>query len=153
AGGGPRHFTFHPRLPVAYANNEITSSVSAYAFDVDKSSLQELQTLSTLPGPAKGNSTAEIVVHPSGKFLYVSNRGHDSIAMFAIDADKGTLTALGHESTRGKTPRNFAIDPSGRYLLAANEDSNNIAVFRIDAASGLLQYTDQLISVPTPVCI
>lgn len=154
AGGGPRHFAFHPDGKHAYACNEMSSTVSALAYDAVQGKLTELQTISTLPeGGFAGNSTAEVRVHPSGKFVYVSNRGHNSIAMFAIDAKTGKLTALGQESTRGRVPRNFNIDPSGRYLLAANQDSANVVLFRIDPATGKLAATGEEISVSRPVCV
>ena len=113
-----------------------------------------MQTLSTLPEGFNGQSDcAEVQVHPSGKFLYGSNRGHDSIAIFAIDPQTGRLRPLGHEPTQGKTPRNFAIDPTGQFLLAANQDSSTIVVFRIDAQTGLLKPTGEKIDVPAPVCV
>lgn len=153
-GGGPRHLAFHPSNRFAYVCNELTSSVSALAFDADKGVFEVLQTISTLPKgyKGKGNSTAEIVVHPSGKFVYCSNRGHDSIAMFRVGAD-GKLTSLGQEKTRGKTPRNFAVDPTGRFLLAANQSTDTLTVFAIDRASGTLRFTDQTVEVPSPVCV
>src|SRR5205085_10564688 len=107
-----------------------------------------------LPKDFAGNSsTAEVQVHPSGKFVYGSNRGHDSIAIFTVDEKTGKLTAAGHQSTKGKTPRNFGIDPTGKYLLAANQDSDTVVVFRIDPASGALQPTGQSVEVPKPVCV
>ena len=128
---------FHPNGRWLYAINELNSTVTAYCYDASRGALKILESLSTLPADFKGgNGTAEIAVHPSGKFLYGSNRGHNSIAIFAIDAQSGKLRPLGHESTRGKTPRSFAIDPTGRFLLAANQDTDNVAVFRIDPASG-----------------
>jgi 6-phosphogluconolactonase len=130
------------------------SSVTVFSYRPDNGSLTALQTISTLPKDFTGaKQAAEIVVHPSGKLLYASNRGHDSIAMFAIDPAKGTLTSLGQVLTKGKTPRNFAIDPTGTFLLAANQGSNNIVVFRIDAAAGDLTPTGQAIEAPAPVCI
>jgi 6-phosphogluconolactonase len=153
-GSGPRHFAFHPNGRYAYIINEMASTVTALAYDAQKGTLTPLQTLSTLPGGFKGNSsTAEVQVHPSGKFLYGSNRGHDSIAIFKIDPDTGRLTAAGHQSTQGKTPRNFGIDPTGQYLLAANQDSDSIVVFRIDPATGALTPTGQVVEAPTPVCV
>jgi len=152
-GGGPRHFAFHPTGRFGYTNNEITSSVTAFDFDAKAGKLTPLQTISTLPKPHKGNSTAEVQVHPSGKFLYCSNRGHDSIAMFRIDQKTGKLTAIGHESTQGRTPRNFGIDPAGKFLLAANQSTNNIVVFRIDGRSGKLKATGHSVKVPRPVCV
>jgi 6-phosphogluconolactonase len=153
AGGGPRHFAFHPSGRFGYTNNEITSSVTAFRFDSKAGKLTPLQTISSLPEPVKGNSTAEIQVHPSGKFLYCSNRGHNSIAMFRIDQKTGKLTALGHESTQGKTPRNFGIDPTGKFLLASNQGTGNVVVFRIDGRSGKLKATGHSVKIPRPVCV
>jgi 6-phosphogluconolactonase len=154
AGAGPRHLAFHPDGRYAYVINEIASSVTAFAYDPDHGTLRALQTISTVPeGAPASNSTAEVVVHPSGKFLYGSNRGHDSIAVFAIDPATGRLSLVGHQATGGKTPRNFAIDPTGTYLLAENQQSNSIVVFRIDPQTGALQATGQTASVPSPVCI
>jgi 6-phosphogluconolactonase len=153
-GSGPRHFAFHPDGKFAYANNEITSTVTAFAYDADRGALSELQTISTLPeGYTGNNSTAEIAVSGSGKFLYVSNRGHDSIALFSIDPAKGTLTADGHFPTLGKVPRNFAIDPTGRNLFAANQDSNSIVLFRINQETGALNATGRELSVNRAVCV
>lgn len=153
-GSGPRHFAFHPNSRFAYVINELLSTVTAFRYDSRKGVLETLQTISTLPpGFSGNNSTAEIAVHPSGKFLYGSNRGHDSIAIFAVDSSSGRLTLVGHEPTQGKTPRNFAVDPSGSYLLAANQDSDSVVVFRIDPATGKLRPTGQSVEVPMPVCI
>lgn len=153
-GGGPRHFAFHPSGKFAYTNNEMTSSVTAFAWDAKHRSLKEIETRSTLPeGYAEpGNSTAEVVVHPSGHWLYVSNRGHDSLALFAI-SESGSLAPRGHISTGGKVPRNFAIDPTGNWLIAANQESNNLVVFRVDKSSGLLTPVGEPLSVPKPVCV
>lgn len=155
AGGGPRHFVFHASGKFAYTNNEITSSVTAFTYDAENGVLKEIQTTSSLPASYKeeGNSTAEVRVHPNGRFLYVSNRGHNSIAIFAIDPSTGKLTPLGHESTRGEVPRNFNLDPSGQYLLAANQNTDNVVVFRVDSKTGLLEPTGSEIEVGTPVCI
>lgn len=154
AGAGPRHAAFHPGGKFFYVTSELNSTVTAYSYDAKGGTLHELQVVSTLPKDFSGeNDTAEIAVHPSGKFLYVSNRGRDSIAVFAIDAVKGKLTPVADIATQGKTPRNFAIDPSGRYLLAANQGSNDIVVFRIDPATGGLTLTGQVAEVPAPVCI
>ncbi len=153
-GAGPRHFAFHPSARYGYVINEIDSTVTALQYNAQRGTLRPLQTVSTLPEGFDGqSSTAEIEVHPSGRFLYGSNRGHDSIACFAIDAATGKLTAIGHQSTQGKTPRNFAVDPTGDYLLAANQGSGNIVVFRIDAKTGVLRATGHSITVPMPVCI
>ncbi len=153
-GGGPRHFAFHPSGKFAFTNNEISSSVTSFRYDGQKGLLTELQTITTLPKTfVDNNSTAQICVHPNGKFVYVSNRGHNSIAMFSFDESTGKLAPLGYESTRGQVPRNFNIDPTGRYLLAANEQSHNIVVFRIDPKTGILTATGTEIDVPSPVCI
>src|SRR5579864_606677 len=126
----------------------------AFGWDSKAGRLKELQTVSTLPKDFRGlNNSAEIEVHPNGKFLYASNRGHDSIALFRLDDRKGTLTPVEQVSTLGKTPRNFAIDPTGAYLLAANQDSNDIVVFRIDQQTGRLSATGSKLEVPSPVCI
>jgi len=153
-GAGPRHLAFHPSGRFAYLINEMQSTVSAFAYDAARGILRELQTISTLPKDFAGdNTTAEVQVHPTGEFLYGSNRGHDSIAVFAIDAGKGTLTPVDHVAMRGKTPRNFGIDPTGSYLLAANQDSDSILVFRIDPKTGRLTPTGQVLEVPSPVCV
>ncbi len=153
-GAGPRHFAFHPTGRWAYVINEMLCTMTAFEYDAEKGTLKEMQTITTLPHEVKeGYSTAEVVAHPSGRFLYGSNRGHDSIAIFRVDARTGRLTAAGHEPTQGKTPRNFNVDPTGRFLLAANQNSNTIAVFRIDADTGTLRPTGQLVEVPAPVCI
>jgi 6-phosphogluconolactonase len=153
-GAGPRHFAFHPSGRFAYANNEMQSTLTAFSYDGASGIFHELQTVSTLPEDFKGNnSDAEVEVHPGGKFVYASNRGHNSIAVFAIDAGKGTLTRVVNVSAQGKTPRNFAIDPTGAYLFAANQDSDNIVVFRIDSKTGTLAPTGQELNVPTPVCV
>ena len=155
-GAGPRHFAFHPDGRHAYAINELDLTVTAFDFDPREGTLKPVQTLSTLPDEITdraGFSTAEIAVHPSGKFLYGSNRGHDSIAMFAIDQPTGRLTFLGVEPIRGKTPRNFALDPSGKWLLAAGQDSHSVSIFTIDQTSGRLSFTGRTTPVPAPVCI
>jgi len=153
-GAGPRHFAFHPSGRYAYVINELHSTVTAFGYNAQRGTLEPLQTISTLPeGFSGSNTTAEVQVHPSGRFLYGSNRGHHSIAAFAIDQQTGKLRPLGHESTQGKTPRNFGIDPTGAYLLAANQDTDNVVVFRIDATTGALCPAGHSIPVPTPVCV
>jgi len=153
-GAGPRHLAFHPNGKFAYVLSEVNSTVTAFAYDSKSGSFSTVQTLSTIPKNFTAhNDTAEIVVHPSGKFLYASNRGEDSIAEFTIDAANGRLTLAGDFSTQGKTPRNFALDPTGKFLLAANQESNNIVVFRIDQSTGALTATDQVAQVPAPVDI
>ena len=156
-GSGPRHFAFDPKGPHAYVINEMGCSITTLNWDAERGELKEVQNISTLPKgeQIKPNfSTAEIEVHPSGRFLYGSNRGHDTIAVFAIDATTGKLTLLQHQSTLGKTPRHFAIEPSGNYLIAENQDSDSLAVFRIDPRTGRLSPTGQMVvGVGAPVCI
>ncbi|RUL88351.1 lactonase family protein [Tautonia sociabilis] len=154
-GAGPRHFDFHPNGRLAFVINEIASTITAFRYDPEAGSLTEIQTISTLPEgfDSSRNSTADIHVHPSGRFLYGSNRGHDSIAIFRIDEADGTLEPLGHQETGGKTPRNFGIDPSGRFLLAANQGTDTVVVFRIDPDTGALEPTGHRAEVPMPVCI
>jgi 6-phosphogluconolactonase len=154
-GAGPRHFGFHPKEKFGYVLNEMDGSVTAFSYHSKNGSLSVVQTINTLPKDYSGpKEAAELVVHPSGKFLYASNRaGIDTITAFAIDPAKGTLTLVGQYSTKGKTPRHFAIDPTGAFLLAANEESNNIVVFKIDAVTGSLTPTGQVLEVPSPVCI
>ncbi|MFM9195032.1 MAG: lactonase family protein [Planctomycetia bacterium] len=156
AGAGPRHFAFHPNGRFGYAVNELDLTVTAFAFDPQAGTLAPIEAVSTLPADVtdtKGFSTAEIVAHPNGRFLYASNRGPDSIAMYAVDGSTGRLTFLGTEPIRGKTPRNFTIDPSGRFLLAAGQNSHTVTVFAIDAETGKLSFTGESLEVPTPVCI
>jgi 6-phosphogluconolactonase len=153
AGAGPRHFAFHPNGRFAYAINELHSTLTAFSYDSNHGVLAELETLPTIPQPVPGNSTAEVQVHPSGKFVYGSNRGHNSIAVFQIDSQLGRMKYVENESTQGKTPRNFGIDPTGTYLLAANQDSDSIVVFRIDQTTGELTPTGQKVEAPTPVCV
>jgi len=153
-GAGPRHFSFHPNGRFAYVINELDSTVGAYRYDASAGRLEQIETQTTLPDDFKGaNSTAEVVVHPSGRFLYGSNRGHNSIAVFAIDQATGKLTFVEHMSTGGKWPRNFCVDPTGKFLLAANKQSDNIRVFRIDQQSGKLTLTPHIAEVPHPSCI
>lgn len=153
-GAGPRHFTFHPAGEFAYVINELDSTMTGFAYDKRRGALQELQTITTLPADFKGDSfCADVHVHPSGKFLYGSNRGHDSIVAFTIDERTGRLTYLAHEPTQGKWPRNFAIEPSGKYLLVANQNTNSVVTFAIDQASGKLQATGQVTEIPSPVCL
>ena len=152
-GSGPRHMAPHPSGRWFYVNNELTSTVSV--FGMADGPPKELQNVTTLPPGYDGskNSTAEIAVHPGGKYVYVSNRGHDSIAVFKADPQTGKLTPAGHQSTQGKTPRNFAIAPGGQFLLAANQGSDNVVVFRIDQGTGALTPAGTSVSVPTPVCV
>jgi 6-phosphogluconolactonase len=153
-GAGPRHFAFGSNGKFAYVVNEMGSSVLVFAFDGTAGVLRPLQTISTIPkGFVEHNDDAEIEVHPSGKFLYASNRGHDSIAVFGIDTEKGTLTLIEYVPTKGKTPRSFEIDPTGSLLFAENQKSNNIVVFRIDQQTGRLTPTDKVLEVTEPVCV
>jgi 6-phosphogluconolactonase len=153
-GAGPRHLAFHPNGRFVYLINEVGSTIDTFAYDAQKGALRDLQTISTVPADYKGqNDTAEIEVHPNGKFVYGSNRGRDSIAVFAVDPKAGTLKAVEDVPTQGKTPRNFAIDPTGTYLLAANQQSNNIVVFKIDSATGRLTPTGEVLQAPSPVCL
>jgi 6-phosphogluconolactonase len=152
-GAGPRHFTFHPNGKLAFLINELDCTLMSFTYDADKGALHAIQTVPSLPQDYSGNNTcADIHVHPSGKFLYGSNRGHDSIVAYAI-AENGTLTYIAHESTQGKTPRNFALDPQGHFLLAANQETGNIVSYRIDAQSGKLTPTGHAIEINRPVCI
>jgi 6-phosphogluconolactonase len=154
-GAGPRHFAFHPNGKFGYVLNEMDATVTAFSYHSKNGSLSVLQTINTLPKDYSGpKEAAELVVNPSGKFLYASNRaGIDTITVFSIDPIRGTLKLAGKTSTQGKTPRHFTIDPTGAFLLAANEESNNIVVFRIDPATGALTPTGQTVKVPSPVCI
>jgi 6-phosphogluconolactonase len=153
-GAGPRHFALHPSGKFAYVVAEMASTVTAFSVDLKTGTLNRLQTLSTLPKDFKGeNDDAEIRIHPNGKFLYASNRGHDSIAVFAIDPAKGTLTKVDDVLTQGKIPRSFEIDPTGKYLLAENQQSDDIVVFRIDESTGRLTPAGQKLDVPSPVCV
>jgi 6-phosphogluconolactonase len=152
-GAGPRHLAFHPSGRYIFVLNELDSTVTALAHDQINGSLQELQTLSSLPADFTAkNSAADIHVSSDGRFLYSSNRGHDSIAIFTIDA-KGNLSAIGHEPTKGSTPRNFAIDPTGTFLVAANQKSDSMVVFKRDQKTGLLSPTGHVAYVPSPVCL
>ena len=154
AGSGPRHFAFTPDRRFAYAINELDSTMNGFAFNAADGSLKDVCRLPTLPDGWDGSShCADVHVHPSGRFLYGSNRGHDSIAIYAIDQQSGALTSLGFASTQGKTPRNFAIDPTGRWLLAANQDTDNIFVYAIDEKTGALTPNGQSAGASMPVCL
>lgn len=154
AGSGPRHFAFHPGGKFAYANLEISLEVMALRFDAESGEFTKVGVHSTLPkGAAKEGSTAETRVHPNGRFVYVSNRGHDSIAAFRVDGETGDLTPIGHTSTGGKTPRNFNLSPDGQWLFAANQSSSNVVLFRVNAETGALTATGTEIAVANPVCV
>jgi 6-phosphogluconolactonase len=148
---------FSPNGKFLYVINEMQSTVVTYSYDAKSGSLHELQTVPTLPRSFTGASTgAEIEIDSSGKFLYASNRAVNedgTIAVFAVDPDKGTLTPVETDSTAGKTPRNFVVDPTGSWLLAANQDSNNIVVFRIDHKTGHLTPTGESVQLSSPVCV
>jgi 6-phosphogluconolactonase len=151
-GDGARHVKFHPNGRIAYVINEIKSTITVFTWDAARGTLQEIQTLSALPADFTGTSyTSEIHVHPSGKFVYGSNRGHDSIAIFSVDEKTGKLTSAGFEPTRGNWPRYFGIDPSGTWLLAGNQRSDTISVYKIDTATGKLTPTGTPAPVPSPV--
>jgi 6-phosphogluconolactonase len=152
-GSGPRHLAFHPTGRWLYVINEMGSSLTVFAYDSKRGALRELQTLSTLPEKFDGQNTcAEVQAHPSGKFVYGSNRGHHSIAVFAVDQKTGKLTLVEHQPTQGKTPRHFGLDPAGKWLLAENQDSDSIIVFRVDSKTGRLTPTGQTLEVGAPVC-
>jgi 6-phosphogluconolactonase len=153
-GSGPRHLTFHPNGRIAYVLNELACTVTVFAYNPARGSLKEVQTIATLPDDFKdANTSAEVAVDRLGKHLYASNRGHNSIALFDIDAAKGTLTLVERTSTGGKTPRDFTIDPTGKFLAAANQESNNIVIFGIDEATGRLKPTGQVLDLPAPMCV
>ncbi len=154
AGAGPRHFDFHPSGRWAYAINELDSTMTAFDYDSSGGVLTEIESVPTLPDDFDGKShCADVHVSASGKFVYGSNRGHDSIVIFAIDEHTGQLSLVGHESTQGEIPRNFAIDPTGTLLLAANQESDSVVTFWIDAETGELNPTGHVAEVPTPVCL
>ncbi|MGB8065192.1 MAG: lactonase family protein [Candidatus Sulfotelmatobacter sp.] len=154
AGAGPRHLVFAPSGTFAYVIAELASTVTVFSFDERTGALLRRQTISTLPkGFTGGSDAAEIRIAPSGKFLYASNRRHDSITVFAIDSQIGTLTKIDNTPTQGKIPRSFDIDPTGNFLLAANQKSDNIVVFRIDQETGRLAPTGQKLEVGSPVCV
>jgi 6-phosphogluconolactonase len=154
AGAGPRHFAFHQNGKFAFVINELTSSITSFAFDENRGMLSELQTISTLPKTFSGaNTCADIHISPNGKFLYGTNRGHNSLAVFKIDEKTGKLKFVQHQSTGGKTPRNFTISPNGKFLLAANQNSDSINVFKVNEKSGKLTATANSATVSMPVCL
>ncbi len=153
-GAGPRHVVFDGAGRHLYLINEMQSAVVTYGYDAANGTLSESQIVSALPkGFARTSEAAEIEMHSSGKFLYASNRGDDSIAVFAVNPKDGTLTPVETDSTGGKTPRNFVLDPTGGWLLAANQDSDDIVVFRVDAGTGHLTPSGEVLQVPSPVCV
>lgn len=153
-GSGPRHLAFHPNKKLAYIINELNSTITSCAYNLKDGRLTKLNTLSTLPSDFRGdNSCADIHVSPDGKFLYGSNRGHDSIVIYKIEQNSGKLEYVEHHSVNGKTPRNFMIDPTGKFLLVANQNTNNIVVFKIDQESGRLKSNGVEVEVSKPVCL
>ncbi len=153
-GAGPRQVVMHPGGRFAYLINELDSTMTAFAYDSATGGLTELQTLSTLPEGWTGKtSCAEVQITPDGKFLYGSNRGHNSLAIYAVAADTGLLTLVGHESTRGEIPRNFEVSPDGRFVIAANQDTGNLVVFRLDPATGQLAASGSEVDAGTPICV
>lgn len=153
-GAGPRHMTFHPNGNFAYVINELACTVTVLAYDQKQGTFTEKQTISTLPeGYTEENTTAEVLLHPSARFLYGSNRGQDTIAVFRIDEQGGRLTHIERVSTGGQRPRNFRLGPTGKYLFAANKDSDTVVLFRIDTETGRLTPTGQTLDVPRPTCV
>jgi 6-phosphogluconolactonase len=153
-GAGPRHVALHPGGRFAFLINELDSTLAALSFDARKGVFEELQVVPTLPAGFQGESTcADVQVAPSGRFVYASNRGHDSLVIYRIDQRTGKLAYVGHQSTQGRTPRQFEIDPTGRFLLVGNQDTDTIVSFRIDPRAGTLAPSGQVLQVPTPVCV
>lgn len=153
-GSGPRHMDFHPSGRFAYVLNELNSTLSVFEYSNKDGSLNEIQVLSTLPKDfEEWNSTADIHVHPNGKYLYTSNRGHNSIATFRVDESTGRLTLINHTPSQGEFPRNFALHPDGKHLFVANQNTDNIAIFNLNPDTGILSFTEQSLEVNTPVCI
>ncbi|MDP1510855.1 lactonase family protein [Paenibacillus sp. CMAA1739] len=154
AGAGPRHLTFHPNGKFAFVINEVDSTITSFAYDAEAGKLTELESVPTLPADFTGeNTTAEIAISQDGAYLYGSNRGHDSIVVYAVDAATGKLSLVEHVSAEGEHPRHFALTPNGDYMLVANRDTNNIVTFKVDKASGRLTYTGQQVTVSKPVCV
>ena len=152
-GSGPRHLAFHPDGQRAYVINELSNTITAFDYDADAGTLATIQTISTLPeGYTEVSHTADIHVHPNGRFLYGSNRGHDSIAVYAIDQDNGQLALVEIVPTGGANPRNFGLDPTGTYLIVGNHSTNDIFTFNIDQDTGRLTPTGYKVEVPSPVC-
>lgn len=152
-GAGPRHLAFHPNGQLIYSINELNSTITAFQYDRTDGHLQALQTVSTLPGSYTGeNHCAEISLTPNGNYLYGSNRGHNSLAIFSVDANTGELNSIGYQPTLGDAPRHFTIDDRGRFLYVANQNTDNIVQFEIDSTRGDLLYQETF-QIPTPVCI
>lgn len=154
AGAGPRQVVMHPKGQYAYLINELNSTIITFRYEATRGALEPIQTISTLPEGYLGKSTtAEVQIAPDGRYLYGSNRGHDSLAMYTVDQATGRLSCLGQTSTQGRIPRHFTVDPTGRFVLVANQDTNRIVVFRLDGATGALILTEHRANVPTPVCV
>jgi 6-phosphogluconolactonase len=154
AGSGPRHLAFHPSNRFAYVLNELNSTITVFGYDSGNGRLTFVQTVPTVPpGAAKNNSGAEIAIDPSGRFVYASNRGHDSLVSYEVNPRNGRLNFIGYMKTGGRTPRHFAIDPSGGWLLAANQDGNSISIFRINKRTGDLDAIGEPVALNSPVCI
>ncbi len=156
AGGGPRHLAFHPNGKFVFVNNEITMTETTFVWDAQKGTLTEVQTVSTIPEADRsqsGLSTAETRVHPNGKFVYVSNRGHDTIAVFTCDPATGKLALIQNANVEGKTPRNFNLDPTGKWCIAAHQGSNSVALFKVDQETGKLTFTGTKHEVGGPCCV
>jgi 6-phosphogluconolactonase len=153
-GAGPRHIALHPNNHFAYVINELDSTLTVFSWDSKSGTLNQLQNVSTLPKDFDGkNFPAEVAVHPNGKFVYGSNRGHDSIAIFGVDQKNGKLELVGHHPSGGKCPRHFEIDPTGKLMLVANQDSDKTVVYRIDPKTGALAETDTSFALPQPMCV
>lgn len=155
-GSGPRHFAFHPNGKFAFVNNEMLMTVTTFAYDAEKGTLTEVETVSTLPESDRGKtglSTAETVAHPNGKFVYVSNRTHDTIAVFTCDPATGKLQLIQNASAEGKIPRNFCLDPSGQWMIVAHQDSNTAALLKVDQDTGKLTFTGNKVNVGGCVCV
>ncbi|CAH1190910.1 6-phosphogluconolactonase [Paenibacillus auburnensis] len=154
-GAGPRHFVFHPDGKSAYVINELNSTVTSFLYNSEAGTLQTADTMSTLPQdfPSEKNGCAEIAFSKDGRFLYGSNRGHDSIVVYAVNPDTAALTLVEHVSTRGGHPRHFTVTPDGQYLIAANRDGNNLVVFSLDTATGRLSFTGNTVELSKPVCV
>lgn len=156
AGGGPRHLAFHPNGKFVYVNNEMAMTETVFSYDAEKGALTEIQTISTLPEADRGKqgySTAETVVHPSGRTVYVSNRTHDTVAVFACDPATGKLTALEYVPVEGEVPRNICLDPTGKWLVAAHQNSGTAALFKVDQDSGKLTFSGTKVNVPGSICV
>ena len=154
SGAGPRHLAFHPRGDLVYVINELDSTVAVFSYGKERGTLTEIQTASTLPDDYEGKSTgADIHVHPSGRAVYASNRGHDSIAVYAVDEKSGFLSLQAHIPTEGSHPRGFAVDPLGRWLLVANQNSDELVIFAIDPRTLIPHSTGIHVAAETPVCV